>query len=138
MSETVLQTHTEHMLTGITGMTCSACATRLEKALQRAPGVQTATVNFATEQADISFDADSMTAATVADVIAKAGFGVNEAAFTFNIGGMTCSACAARIEKALLKVPGVLEATVNLALERADAKLVAARHGVVLATKFQK
>ena len=89
MSEAVLQTHTEHLLTGITGMTCSACATRLEKALQRAPGVQKATVNFATEQADISFDADATSAATVAGVIAKAGFGVNETAFTFDIVGMT-------------------------------------------------
>ena len=108
-------TNTQHLLATVTGMTCSACATRLEKALLRAPGIESATVNFATEQADIQFDAASTNATAVASTISNAGFGVGESQFSFEVGGMTCSACATRIEKALRRVPGILEANVNLA-----------------------
>jgi len=125
MSTPATQINTDHLLAPVTGMTCSTCAARLEKALLRAPGVQSATVNFATEQADITFDGDNMDAAAVADVIAKAGYGVGETTFTFDVGGMTCSACAGRVEKSLLRVPGVLQANVNVALERADVTTIA-------------
>ncbi len=84
----------DHLLTSVTGMTCSACAARLEKALLRAPGIQSATVNFATEQADVTFDNDTTDAAAVADTIINAGFGIAESSFSFDVGGMTCSACA--------------------------------------------
>jgi Cu+-exporting ATPase len=106
-------------------MTCSACATRLEKALSRTPGIQSAAVNFATEQADVNYDGEQLDAAAVVGAIAKAGYGVDKSAFSFNVGGMTCSACANRIEKALRKLPGVLEANVNVALERADVHAIA-------------
>jgi Cu+-exporting ATPase len=127
MSAPATQLNIDHLLAPVTGMTCSACAARLEKALLRAPGVQSATVNFATEQADVTFDGDSMSAASVAGVIAKAGYGVGETTFTFDVGGMTCSACAGRIEKSLLRVPGVLQANVNVALERADVTTIAGK-----------
>ncbi len=117
-------TNTQHLLATVTGMTCSACSTRLEKALLRAPGIESATVNFATEQADIQFDAASTNATAVASTISNAGFGVGESQFSFEVGGMTCSACATRIEKALMRVPGILEANVNLALERADVRAI--------------
>jgi len=115
----------DHLLTSVTGMTCSACATRLEKALLRAPGIQSATVNFATEQADVTFDGDMADAAAVADTIINAGFGIAESSFSFDVGGMTCSACAGRVEKSLMRLPGVLQANVNIALERADVTTVA-------------
>jgi len=117
-------TNTEHMLATVTGMTCTACSNRLEKALLRAPGVESATVNFATEQADIQFDPAATNASTMAKTICNAGFGVGESLFTFEVGGMTCGACAARIEKMLMRVPGVLEANINFALERADIRTI--------------
>jgi Cu+-exporting ATPase len=113
------------LIAPITGMTCAACAARIEKALHKAPGVQSATVNFATEQADVSYDLAGTDATSVVAAIEKTGFGVDESSFTFDVGGMTCSACAGRIEKALRKVPGVLEANVNVALERADVRTIA-------------
>ncbi len=107
------------------GMTCSACATRLEKALGMAAGVQRASVNFALERADVTFDPQSIDAAGVAEVIVKAGFQVPEEQFSFPIEGMTCSACVTRVEKALARVAGVQEANVNLAIERADVRGIA-------------
>jgi Cu+-exporting ATPase len=106
----------------VRGMTCSACATRLEGALSQAPGVHRATVNFALERADVAFDPQATSAGALAEVVVRAGFEVPQETFSFPIGGMTCSACSGRVEKALRAVPGVTEANVNLALERADVK----------------
>ena len=46
----------------------------------------------------------------------------SEAVFSFDVGGMTCSACSTRIEKLLNRLPGVVEANVNLAMERAEVR----------------
>ncbi len=108
----------------IEGMTCGACATRLEKALSRATGIIDASVNFAVERAAVSFDPQRTTVDAIAKVISKAGFGVAQETFTFGVGGMTCSACAGRVEKALRALPGVLQADVNVALERADVRTI--------------
>ncbi|MBL8225737.1 MAG: copper-translocating P-type ATPase [Chromatiales bacterium] len=104
----------------VAGMTCGACATRLEKALNAVPGITGATVNFATERASVSFDPGALGTGDVSAAIARAGFQVPTQAFSFPVEGMTCSACSGRIEKALAAVDGVASATVNLALERAD------------------
>jgi len=109
----------------IKGMTCSACATRIQKALGKIAGISNATVNFATESADIDFDPTSINSIDIAEAITRTGYSVDESSFSFDVGGMTCSACAQRIEKSLLKLPGVLEANVNVALERADVRTIA-------------
>ncbi|MGE5319392.1 MAG: heavy metal translocating P-type ATPase [Hyphomicrobiaceae bacterium] len=105
---------------GIQGMTCASCAARVEKVLKQLPGVTDATVNLATETATVSGDTD---AAAVQRAIEKAGFSVPAESCTLDISGMTCASCSARVEKALNKVPGVLDASVNLATERATVKL---------------
>ena len=115
---------TDSMGLPVSGMTCGACATRLQKALARAPGIHSAAVNFATERADVVFDPGTVNAVSIADAVAKAGFEVRRDHFSLGVRGMTCSACAYRIEKALMGVSGVTEANVNLALERADVKTV--------------
>ena len=106
----------------VRGMTCGACAIRLEKALGLVPGVDSAAVNFAIERADVRFDPARLAAPAIADAIARAGFEVPTENFSFPIEGMTCSACSTRVEKALRQVPGVIEANVNLAIERADVR----------------
>ena len=108
----------------VNGMTCGACATRLQKALTRAPGIHAADVNFATERARVKFDASQTGIDAIAAAVGRAGFEVPEERYSFGVSGMTCSACATRIEKALRRVPGVVVANVNLALERADVTTV--------------
>ena len=109
----------------VKGMTCTACATRIQKALGKVPGISSAAVNFATESADVEFDPASINSNEIVAAITRTGFSVEESTFSFDVGGMTCSACAQRIEKSLRKLPGVLEANVNVALERADVRVVA-------------
>lgn len=89
----------DRMVFPVTGMTCGACAARLEKAFSRVPGITRANVNFATEQADIEWDSNQLAGQDVANVVKNAGFGVTTHHFSFAVRGMTCSACAARIEK---------------------------------------
>ncbi|MDE0660818.1 MAG: heavy metal translocating P-type ATPase [Gammaproteobacteria bacterium] len=103
----------------IEGMTCGACVARLEKALVQAPGVVQANVNLALERATVSFDGAATDAATLTDVVARTGFDVPTERLTFPVQGMTCAGCSARVEKVLLGEPGVVDADVNLALERA-------------------
>ncbi len=108
---------------GIAGMTCASCAARIEKVLNRLPGVATASVNFATESATLALAAP-LPAAEVKNAVERAGFAVPEDEITLVIGGMTCASCAGRVEKALGKVIGVESASVNLATETASVKVL--------------
>ncbi len=102
----------------VQGMTCASCVARVEKALLKVPGVATASVNLATEQAHVEA-APEVSAQLLSDAVHRAGYEVASAQHTLQIEGMTCASCVARVEKALLKLPGVSAATVNLATERA-------------------
>ncbi|WP_321964037.1 heavy metal translocating P-type ATPase [Paraburkholderia sp. J7] len=103
------------------GMTCASCATRVEKALAKVPGVTRASVNLATEKATVEASGGVAPAALVA-AVEKAGYEAVPVATetaTLAIGGMTCASCANRVEKALARVPGVAGVSVNLATEQA-------------------
>jgi len=104
----------------ISGMTCAACAARIEKVLNRLPGV-TASVNLAAERARIDMGASGTTPQEVVATIEKAGFGVPLQTLELGIEGMTCAACATRLEKVLNRIEGV-QAAVNLASERARVR----------------
>jgi Cu+-exporting ATPase len=106
---------------GIEGMTCASCVRRVEKAIAAVPGVRSANVNLATERATVGFDDPAATGAVVA-AISKAGYEARLETRTLQIGGMTCASCVRRVEKALSTVPGVVEASVNLATEQATIR----------------
>jgi len=104
----------------IEGMTCASCVTRVEKALKKVPGVSEVTVNLATEEARVVADPAAVSADTLVDAVKGAGYDASVAETTFAIGGMSCASCVARVEKAVRKLPGVVEANVNLATEKAS------------------
>ena len=110
----------------IEGMTCASCVGRVERALQKMPGVVEASVNLATEAASVR-SAPGIGLADLRLAIEKAGYTVGESSVTLAIDGMTCASCVSRVEKALLRVPGVVRAEVNLATESASVTL-ATRH----------
>jgi Cu+-exporting ATPase len=105
----------------IAGMTCAACSTRLENTLNRLPGVRAA-VNLAAEKARVEFDPGQCDAEAILAQVAKTGFSVPAQTLDLQLTGMTCAACAGRIERVLNGLPGV-EARVNLASERARVRL---------------
>ncbi|UOQ95152.1 heavy metal translocating P-type ATPase [Halobacillus shinanisalinarum] len=101
---------------GITGMTCSACATRIEKVLNKMDGVD-ASVNLAMENARISYNVDQVQPNDLIEKIEKLGYGVQKEKVELDIHGMTCAACSTRIQKGLSRMTGIEAASVNLATE---------------------
>ena len=101
----------------VEGMTCASCVSRVERALKKIPNVIEANVNLATETAVVSMSEPNQAALITA--IEDAGYAVPASTQTFAIEGMTCASCVARVEKALLKLPNVATASVNLATEQA-------------------
>jgi Cu+-exporting ATPase len=111
----------------IEGMSCAACALRIEKNLSKIPGVKQATVNFAAEKAAVEYDPAVATTGQLEEAVKKLGYGIIQTAqpeekVTLKITGMSCAACAAKIEKRLSKMDGVNQAAVNLATEKATVE----------------
>lgn len=117
-----MNTETKEAQLQISGMTCAACATRIEKSLSKMEGVEQASVNLALEKSLIKFDPAKVSEAALEQKIEALGYGVVKQKAELDITGMTCAACSARIEKALNKMPGVTSANVNLALEKATVE----------------
>ncbi|KOR89180.1 ATPase P [Paenibacillus solani] len=103
----------------ITGMTCAACANKIEKGLSKMDGVTSANVNFALEKASVTYDPAKVEIKQLEEKIKKLGYGSLSEVAQFNLEGMTCAACANKIEKGLSKLPGVTNASVNFAMETA-------------------
>ena len=108
----------------IAGMSCASCVKRVEKALLRVPGVQSAEVNLAHESATVS-GSPELRLASLREAVERAGFSLLEQDIRLQIGGMSCASCVGRVERALLKLPGVLQAEVNLATESAQVRALA-------------
>ncbi|ART81920.1 copper-translocating P-type ATPase [Oceanisphaera profunda] len=107
----------------ITGMSCASCVRRVEQALLKTPGVTAASVNLASEKAQVSTTAD-VSANELITAINKAGYQTRSEQYELTIIGMSCASCVGRVEKALLRLPGVLSASVNLAAESAQVSVL--------------
>ncbi|UDM06204.1 heavy metal translocating P-type ATPase [Halomonas sp. NyZ770] len=116
----------------IEGMTCASCVGRVEAALAKVEGVDTVSVNLATERADIRL-AGPVDRMALIQAVEKVGYEVPTGVTELAIDGMTCASCVGRVEKALKAVPGVTEATVNLATERATVRGLAAVEDLIAA-----
>ncbi|MEC2798916.1 heavy metal translocating P-type ATPase [Bacillus thuringiensis] len=103
----------------ISGMTCAACANRIEKGLKKVEGVHEANVNFALEKTKIMYDPTKTNTQQFKEKVESLGYGIVGDKAEFTVSGMTCAACANRVEKRLNKLDGVNKATVNFALESA-------------------
>ncbi len=109
----------------ITGMSCANCALNIERSVKRLEGIADASVNFAAEQASVSFDPQKLRTRDVVERIIKSGYGVTTAKIELPLTGMTCANCAMTIDRVLnKKVAGVVSASVNFASERASIEYV--------------
>ena len=107
----------------VTEMSCASCVLRVEKALLGIPGVNGAAVNLSQEKADVEIDA-GVPAATLVQALDKAGYPARRDKIELSVSGMSCASCVARIEKALLLIPGMIRAHVNLATERVHTDFI--------------
>lgn len=101
----------------LTGMTCAACANRIEKGLGKMEGVQEANVNFALERASVTFDPKVVNVQQMEEKIEKLGYSTAKESADLQLVGMYCAACAVKIEKVVGKMPGVSSSSVNFAME---------------------
>lgn len=111
-----------HLQLPLSGMSCANCAGRITTALNKLEGVS-ATVNFALEQAAIELASPDRLPA-VLDSIKSQGYDYGSETFLFQITGMTCAGCSARLNKILVALPGVISAEVNFSIEQARIVLV--------------
>lgn len=107
----------------IEGMSCASCAGRVERTLAALPGVQAATVNLAAESARVEV-APPADAQAVIDALDGAGYPARIGTVTLQVSNLSCASCAGRVQRALADVPGVAEASVNLAGETARVRYV--------------
>ena len=116
----------ETLIVPIEGMTCASCVGRVERAIRQVEGVADVSVNLASDRAEVRFEDGQGSPAAVSEAIFKAGYVPGSRTTELSISGMTCASCVGRVEKALMKVSGVLKAQVNLATETARVETVAA------------
>lgn len=107
----------------IKGMTCASCVARVEKAILAVPGVGRASVNLAAEHAEVNFSGEANLSG-VAAAIERAGYQTGKEEARFTIDKMSCAACVNHAENAFKKVPGVLEAHVNLATKTGVVRFI--------------
>ncbi|GHU74248.1 copper-translocating P-type ATPase [Clostridia bacterium] len=113
----------ESQVLSIRGMTCAACAGRIERTVRKLSGIGQANVNLASEKLFVEYDTVSLALPAIKEAVHKIGYEVVEKTdstnITIPIGGMTCAACAQRIEKTIKKLDGVASVSVNFATEKA-------------------
>jgi Cu+-exporting ATPase len=128
--ENILDTNEEQVTLVIKGMTCAACSTRVEKNLSKVEGVSKVNVNLASEKASVSYNSTQTTIDQLIEKVKKTGYSVREEKVTLAVSGMTCAACATRIEKGIKKIDGVVNAHVNLASEKANIEYIPGKTNV--------
>ncbi|MFH1179626.1 MAG: heavy metal translocating P-type ATPase [Candidatus Bathyarchaeota archaeon] len=112
----------------VKGMHCATCALSISNSLYKKDGIKKADVNYGTDKAVIEYDPDKISLEEIGDTIRELEYepvmpgDKKTREVTMRILGMTCAACVAAVEKALGRVPGVENAVVNLATERAFVK----------------
>ncbi|BBU02831.1 MULTISPECIES: heavy metal translocating P-type ATPase [Aeromonas] len=119
---TTQQQHLIHLQLPLSGISCANCASRIAASLSKLDGVS-ATVNFALEQAAIEL-ASPDRLPVVLESIKSQGYDYGSETFLFQITGMSCAGCSARLNKMLAALPGVISAEVNFSIEQARIVLV--------------
>jgi P-type Cu+ transporter len=131
---------TETLTIPVLGMTCGHCQATVRQALEGVPGVKSARVDLNEERAEVSVEPGTFDRSRLTQAVEAAGYRVtpgpapsqsipnspvraDSEGWNLAIGGMHCASCVTRVEGALMGVPGVEEARVNLATERAGVKV---------------
>jgi Cu+-exporting ATPase len=108
----------------VTGMTCANCVVTVERNIKKEKGVSGAVVNLTTERASVEYDSAETSLGQLIARIERAGYGIAFGEAELVITGLSDDNDARRLEKVLKQTEGVLEATVNIATEKARVTYV--------------
>ena len=122
MSRILESNRTDRLTMPVTGMSCAACAARIQEELRKIHGVSEAVVNYATAEATVLLRSDRAGVQQLVRRIESLGYGIRTEETKLAIRDMSCAACVSRIENALAGVPGVLDGEVNLATRQATVR----------------
>ena len=117
-------TDQKHLTLPILGMTCANCVATVERNLRKVDGVESANVNLSSERAAVTYDPNKADLHDFMNRIQQAGYEVAVGEATLRIKNLTDSSDVNRLEKSLNRTEGVIEASVNLATEKALIKYV--------------
>ena len=106
---------------GVQNMSCASCVGRVEKALNALEGLHDARVNLAAENVRVTTE-PGFDAAKLDVALTQAGYPARKTTHRLRLSNMSCASCVGRVERALLAVPGVISASVNLASEEATVE----------------
>jgi len=122
----------------VTGLDCADCARALEGGVAQLPGVLSSALNFAASTLALDYDADRVDLNGILARIRELGYDVAPGdELTFEVSGMDCADCAAHLQQAVGKLPGILEAQVNLIAAQMRVKALGGhdvRHAVIKQT----
>ena len=107
-----------HLTLPITGMTCANCVATVERGLRKLEGVDQVTVNLATERASLVYDPAQVDERAILARVERVGYGVATGRADLLVQRLADDSDARRLERALLSLSGVVQATANLATER--------------------
>src|SRR5512138_1401661 len=106
-------TDTKQLTLPVTGMTCANCVATVERNLKKLDGVSTAVVNLSSERATVEFDSAKLGLGDLIARVNRAGYGIATGEADLMIKRLADANDASRLEKALAKLDGVLEASVT-------------------------
>ena len=104
------------------GMHCSSCAETIADAVESVEGVESASVNYATDDATVEYDPERASLLEIYDAVESVGYEPRRERRTVEVAGMHCANCSETVEGALLDLPGVVAADVNYATDEATVK----------------
>jgi Cu+-exporting ATPase len=113
---------TKQITVPITGMTCANCVATIERVTQKLPGVETATVNLASERGTWVFDPALVSEEQIIARIGDVGYGVATAEADLSVQGLHDETDARVVEAALKKLDGVLSASVSSVTNKASVQ----------------
>ncbi len=109
----------------VTGMSCASCAAKVQKGLSSRAGISHTNVNFATGRATLDMEPDQVNLGEIVSTVRSSGYDVVTSRIQMPLQGIQCASCVQAVEKALGKLPGVMQASVNLASATVDVEYVA-------------
>ena len=91
-------------------MHCSSCAETIADAVESVEGVESASVNYATDDATVEYDPERASLSEIYGAIERVGYEPRRERRTAEVAGMHCANCSETVEGALLNLPGVVAA----------------------------
>ncbi len=108
----------------ITGMTCANCVATVERNLKKEAGVESASVNLSSERASVSYDSRLADLPALVARVERAGYGVATGTAELIVKRLADDNDARRLEKKLISLDGVLEASASVATDRVRVRYI--------------